>query len=60
MDDKYLSYSWITREYEGCLGIYPTRCMNSYLLDSVLIQLEWDGYTIYKVFNDYYRAIKQR
>ena len=58
MDSKYTSYGWIIREYEGCLGLYPSRCLNSYVFESVLFQLQNDGYRIHKIFNDYYRAIR--
>ena len=58
MDSKYTCYSWIVQEYDGCLGIYTSRCLNTFVLESVLIQMQNDGYTIHKIFNDYYRAIK--
>lgn len=51
------SYEWIKQESNGVLGIYPRKCLNSYIFNSVLLQLQKE-YKLYKIFNDYIRAIK--
>lgn len=51
-------FNWIKEECEGVLEIYPARCLNTHVLNSTLLQLQKE-YKLYRVFNDYIRAIKE-
>ena len=54
---EILSYDWI-KENDGILNIYPTKCMNTFVLDKVLHELQKD-YKLVRVFNDWIRAFKK-
>ena len=57
MENKY-NYNWIKEEYEGIYGIYPSRCLNFIVFQKVMNDFTKDGYKLYRIFNDYIRAIK--
>lgn len=38
--DKYLQYDWIKQKYKGILEIRPRECMNTYVLNAVLRQMQ--------------------
>lgn len=50
--------NWIKQKYEGVLEIYPTRCLNSQVLDAKLMELSNNGYNLIKVLPDWIRAFK--
>lgn len=57
--DKYLQYDWIKQKYKGILEIRPRECMNTYVLNAVLRQMQNEGYELVKVFDNWIRAFKK-
>lgn len=51
-------YNFLKQNYEGVIEIYPTKCMNTMVLDKVLLELQKD-YELVKVFPDWIRAFKK-
>lgn len=49
--------NWIVQKYDGVLEIYPTKCLNTEVLNAKLKELSND-YTIVQVFSDWIRAFK--
>lgn len=49
---------WIKEKYKGILEIYPRKCMNTYVLDAKLIELQKD-YDLVQVFPDWIRVFKK-
>lgn len=56
---NYLDYDWITQKYEGILEIKPRQCLNSYVFNTVLKQMQNDGYELVKLFDNHIRAFKK-
>ena len=51
-------YDFLKSNYKGIIEIYPTKCMNTMVLDKVLLELQKD-YDLVKVFPDWIRAFKK-
>lgn len=51
-------YSWIKQNYEGVIEIYPSKCMNTLVLEKVLYELKKE-YELVKIFNDWIRGFKK-
>lgn len=51
-------YNFLKQNYEGVIEIYPTKCMNTMVLDKVLLELQKD-YELVKLFPDWIRAFKK-
>lgn len=58
IEDKYLQFDFVRSNYEGIYEIYCNKCMNTFVLQKVLRDFINDGYKLYRVFNDYIRAMK--
>ena len=58
MKDKYLQFDFIKSNYEGIYEIYCNKCLNELVLQKVLREFINDGYKLYRIFNDYIRAMK--
>ena len=52
-------FDFLKQNYEGIIEIYPTKCMNTMVLDKVLLELQKD-YELVKVFPDWIRAFKKK
>ena len=48
-------YNFLKSKYKGIIEIYPTKCMNTMVLNKVLIELEKE-YDLVKITNDWIRA----
>lgn len=57
--EKYLKYNWITQKYNGILEIKPRECMNTYVLNSVLKQMQNEGFKLVKIFDNHIRAFER-
>ena len=55
---KIEDYNFLKSKYSGIIEIYPTKCMNSMVLNKVLIELEKE-YDLVKITNDWIRAYKK-
>ena len=55
---EILQFNFTKQNYDGIIEIYPTKCMNSMVLDKVLIELEKE-YDLVKITNDWIRAYKK-
>lgn len=53
------NYEWIKEKYEGILEIYPRKCLNSYVLQAKLNELQKD-YDLVQIFPEWIRAFKKR
>lgn len=49
---------WIKEKYQGILEIYPTKCLNTKVLNAKLIELQKD-YELVQVLPDWIRAFKK-
>jgi len=56
--DEILMFDFVKCKYEGIYEIYPRKASNSITVEHVLAKLVKEGYTIYKIFDDWYRAMK--
>lgn len=50
-------YDFLEEKYKGIIEIYPKRCMNTMILDKVLIELS-KTHKIVKICNDWLRAFE--
>ena len=48
-------YDFLKSNYTGIVEIYPTKCMNTLVLNKVLSELEKD-YDLVRITNDWVRA----
>lgn len=55
---KIEDYNFLKSKYNGIIEIYPTKCMNTMVLNKVLIELEKE-YDLVKITNDWIRAFKK-
>lgn len=51
-------YDFLKSNYKGIIEIYPTKCMNTMVLNKVLLELQKD-YDLVKVFPGWIRAFKK-
>ena len=51
-------YDFLKSNYKGIIEIYPTKCMNTVVLNKVLLELQKD-YDLVKVLPDWIRAFKK-
>ena len=51
-------YDFLKSNYKGIIEIYPTKCMNTMVLNKVLLELQKD-YDLVKVFTGWIRAFKK-
>ena len=51
-------YDFLKSNYKGIIEIYPTKCMNTMVLNKVLLELQKD-YDLVKVLPDWIRAFKK-
>ena len=49
------NYDFLKSNYKGIIEIYPTKCMNTLVLNKVLSELEKD-YDLVRITNDWIRA----
>ncbi len=56
-EEELLKYGFVKKEYEGIYGIHLRKANNTYVLNKVLLELQ-KNYKLYKVFEDYIRAIR--
>ena len=50
---------WIKEKYKGILEIYPRKCLNTFVLEAKLSELQKD-YDFVQIFPDWIRAFKKR
>ena len=51
-------YDFLKSNHKGIIEIYPTKCMNTMVLNKVLLELQKD-YDLVKVFPGWIRAFKK-
>lgn len=51
-------YNFLKQNHKGIIEIYPTKCMNTMVLNKVLIELEKE-YDLVKITNDWIRAFEK-
>lgn len=51
-------FDFLKQNHDGIIEIYPTKCMNTMVLQKVLLELQKD-YELVKVFPDWIRAFKK-
>ena len=51
-------FDFLKQNYDGIIEIYPTKCMNTMVLDKVLLELQKD-YELVKLFPDWIRVFKK-
>ena len=44
--------------HNGIVDVFTQKCMNTKVLNYCLLTLQNNGYKLYKVFDDYIRAVK--
>ena len=49
---------WIKEKYNGILEIYPTKCLNTLVLQKKLHELDKD-YELVQITNDWIRALRR-
>lgn len=58
MKNEFLKFDWITEKYEGILEINPTKCLNTIVLNSVLLKIQKE-YELVQLFPTRIRAFKK-
>lgn len=59
VEADWTKFDWVQQQYEGIYEIYPRRCMNSRILDSVLRSMCSHNYRLVKIHDGWIRAFKQ-
>ena len=51
-------FDFLKQNHDGIIEIYPTKCMNTMVLDKVLLELQKDCQLV-KITNNWIRAFKK-